>query len=232
MHGARHRALPGGLRGLVGVQREERPRLGEGDPVRLHRTKHFTDLLTNNVVAQHRREAGPAVPAVVPELGADRRHDGAADDDARGARRLRVQPLPLQGAAASGCSFLLLIQMFPQLRRGRGDLPDRLQHRRRLPGARPERQPLAVIFVFLGGSMGVQAWLMKGFFDTIPSRAGRVGARRRRDRGPDLLGRRAAAGRAGAVRRRPDLVRVHPERVRDHLGAARRRPTSSRCRSG
>ena len=28
---------------------------------------------------------------------------------------------------------------------------------------------LAVIVVYLGGSMGVQAWLMKGFFDTIPS---------------------------------------------------------------
>lgn len=28
---------------------------------------------------------------------------------------------------------------------------------------------LAVIVVYLGGSMGVQAWLMKGFFDTIPT---------------------------------------------------------------
>jgi arabinogalactan oligomer/maltooligosaccharide transport system permease protein len=28
---------------------------------------------------------------------------------------------------------------------------------------------LAVIVVYLGGAMGVQAWLMKGFFDTIPS---------------------------------------------------------------
>jgi arabinogalactan oligomer/maltooligosaccharide transport system permease protein len=27
---------------------------------------------------------------------------------------------------------------------------------------------LAVIIVYLGGSMGIQAWLMKGFFDTIP----------------------------------------------------------------
>jgi len=30
-------------------------------------------------------------------------------------------------------------------------------------------QLAAVIVVYLGGSMGVQAWLMKGFFDTIPS---------------------------------------------------------------
>jgi arabinogalactan oligomer/maltooligosaccharide transport system permease protein len=28
---------------------------------------------------------------------------------------------------------------------------------------------VAVIVVYLGGSMGVQAWLMKGFFDTIPT---------------------------------------------------------------
>jgi arabinogalactan oligomer/maltooligosaccharide transport system permease protein len=27
---------------------------------------------------------------------------------------------------------------------------------------------LAVIIVYLGGAMGVQTWLMKGFFDTIP----------------------------------------------------------------
>src|SRR5438067_11801984 len=28
---------------------------------------------------------------------------------------------------------------------------------------------LTLIVVYLGGSMGVQAWLMKGFFDTIPA---------------------------------------------------------------
>src|SRR5438067_11226313 len=28
---------------------------------------------------------------------------------------------------------------------------------------------LTVVVVYLGGSMGVQAWLMKGFFDTIPT---------------------------------------------------------------
>ena len=28
---------------------------------------------------------------------------------------------------------------------------------------------LGLIVVYLGGAMGVQAWLMKGFFDTIPS---------------------------------------------------------------
>ena len=28
---------------------------------------------------------------------------------------------------------------------------------------------VALIIVYLGGAMGVQAWLMKGFFDTIPT---------------------------------------------------------------
>ena len=28
---------------------------------------------------------------------------------------------------------------------------------------------LGLIVVYLGGAMGVQAWLMKGFFDTIPA---------------------------------------------------------------
>jgi arabinogalactan oligomer / maltooligosaccharide transport system permease protein len=41
-----------------------------------------------------------------------------------------------------GMMTLLLIQMFPQF--------------------------IAVVAIYLGGSMGIQAWLMKGFFDTIP----------------------------------------------------------------
>ena len=63
--------------------------------------------------------------------------------------------------------FLLLIQMFPQfvavaaiylIVYNVGDVFPALGL----------NQPLAVILVYLGGAMGVQAWLMKGFFDTIP----------------------------------------------------------------
>src|SRR5262249_17325230 len=45
--------------------------------------------------------------------------------------------------------------------------------------------------------------------------AGRVRARRRRDAGPGLLGRGAAACGSGARRDRAAVVRVHAERVRD-----------------
>jgi len=66
-----------------------------------------------------------------------------------------------------GMVALLLIQMFPQtvavaaiyllvLNTGRIFPPIGLNTR------------LAVIVVYLGGAMGVQTWLMKGFFDTIP----------------------------------------------------------------
>ena len=66
-----------------------------------------------------------------------------------------------------GMVALLLIQMFPQtvavaaiyllmLNVGKIFHPIGLNTR------------LAVIVVYLGGAMGVQTWLMKGFFDTIP----------------------------------------------------------------
>lgn len=66
-----------------------------------------------------------------------------------------------------GMVALLLIQMFPQtvavaaiyllmLNVGKIFTPIGLNTR------------LAVIVVYLGGAMGVQTWLMKGFFDTIP----------------------------------------------------------------
>ena len=68
-----------------------------------------------------------------------------------------------------GMLSLLLIQMFPQLLAVVGDLPDRPQHRRRLPGRSGSTRCSALILVYLGGAMGVNTWLMKGFFDTIPT---------------------------------------------------------------
>ena len=79
---------------------------------------------------------------------------------------------------------------------------------------------LAVIIVYLGGAMGVQTWLMKGFFDTIPKELDESARVDGATAGADLLGRRPAARRAGARRRRADLVRLHAERVRARLGAA------------
>jgi arabinogalactan oligomer/maltooligosaccharide transport system permease protein len=67
-----------------------------------------------------------------------------------------------------GMMTLLLIQMFPQFAAIAAIylLVYNLGH---VYGVLGLNSLLAVIVVYLGGSMGVQAWLMKGFFDTIPS---------------------------------------------------------------
>ena len=107
----------------------------------------------------------------------------------------------------------------PAVRRDRRDLPARLQPRRHLPAARAQlaargdrRLPRR-----RDGRAGLAD---EGLLRHDPDRAGRVGARRRRDAGADLLGRRPAARGARARRRRADLVRLHAERVRDRVGAA------------
>jgi len=67
-----------------------------------------------------------------------------------------------------GMLFLLLIQMFPQLIA----VAEIYLLVYNLGGVFPQvglDKQAAVIMVYLGGAMGVQAWLMKGFFDTIPS---------------------------------------------------------------
>lgn len=66
-----------------------------------------------------------------------------------------------------GMLFLLLIQMFPQfvavaaiylIVLNIGDVFPQIGL----------NQLAAIVIVYLGGALGVQAWLMKGFFDTIP----------------------------------------------------------------
>jgi arabinogalactan oligomer / maltooligosaccharide transport system permease protein len=66
-----------------------------------------------------------------------------------------------------GMLFLLLIQMFPQL----VAVAAIYLIVYNLGGVFPQiglDKQAAVILVYLGGALGVQAWLMKGFFDTIP----------------------------------------------------------------
>jgi len=67
-----------------------------------------------------------------------------------------------------GMLFLLLIQMFPQLLLivaiylivlRTGDVFSTLGLNSRI----------ALVVVYLGGAMGVNTWLIKGFFDTIPA---------------------------------------------------------------
>jgi arabinogalactan oligomer/maltooligosaccharide transport system permease protein len=67
-----------------------------------------------------------------------------------------------------GMMSLLLIQMFPQL----VAVAAIYLIVYNIGGVFPQiglDKLAAVIAVYLGGAMGVQAWLMKGFFDTIPS---------------------------------------------------------------
>lgn len=66
-----------------------------------------------------------------------------------------------------GMLTLLLIQMFPQLLAVAAIYL--IVHN--IGGVFPQiglDRQAAVVIVFLGGAMGVQAWLIKGFFDTIP----------------------------------------------------------------
>jgi arabinogalactan oligomer/maltooligosaccharide transport system permease protein len=67
-----------------------------------------------------------------------------------------------------GMMTLLLIQMFPQFAAVAAIylLVYNLGNIYSILGL---NSVIALIVVYLGGSMGVQAWLMKGFFDTIPS---------------------------------------------------------------
>ena len=67
-----------------------------------------------------------------------------------------------------GMLSLLLIQMFPQFLARRRDLPDPAPDGRDFPVI--GLNTLAgLVIVYLGGALGVNAWLMKGFFDSIPN---------------------------------------------------------------
>jgi arabinogalactan oligomer/maltooligosaccharide transport system permease protein len=67
-----------------------------------------------------------------------------------------------------GMMTLLLIQMFPQFA-AVAAIYLLIYNLGNIYSVLGLNSVLAVIVVYLGGSMGVQAWLMKGFFDTIPT---------------------------------------------------------------
>ena len=67
-----------------------------------------------------------------------------------------------------GMMMLLLIQMFPQLA-AVAAIYLLVYNLGNIYSVLGLNSVIAVIVVYLGGSMGVQAWLMKGFFDTIPT---------------------------------------------------------------
>ncbi len=67
-----------------------------------------------------------------------------------------------------GMLGLLLIQMFPQFVAVAAIYLIILNVGEVFPQIGLDKQA-AVVIVYLGGALGVQAWLMKGFFDTIPA---------------------------------------------------------------
>ncbi len=67
-----------------------------------------------------------------------------------------------------GMMTLLLIQMFPQFA-AVAAIYLLIYNLGNVYSVLGLNSVIAVIVVYLGGSMGVQAWLMKGFFDTIPT---------------------------------------------------------------
>ena len=81
--------------------------------------------------------------------------------------------------------------------------------------------------VYLGGAMGINAWLIKGFFDTIPmeiDESAKVDGATPR---PDLLGHHPAAGRTRARGRGPAELHLHPQRVHHRQRAASRAPRTT-----
>jgi len=68
----------------------------------------------------------------------------------------------------SGMLGLLLIQMFPQFVAVAAIYLIVLNIGEVFPQIGLDKQA-AVVLVYLGGALGVQAWLMKGYFDTIPT---------------------------------------------------------------
>jgi arabinogalactan oligomer / maltooligosaccharide transport system permease protein len=142
--------------------------LGTAQVIPKHVTvKHFTDLLTNNVVANTGAKQDIPFPRwflnsiIVAGLTAIFTTILGALA-AYSFSRFRFK------GRRPGMMFLLLVQMFPQFVAVAAIYLIIFN----LGGVFPQlglNKLAAVIVVYLGGAMGVQAWLMKGFFDTIPS---------------------------------------------------------------
>jgi arabinogalactan oligomer/maltooligosaccharide transport system permease protein len=142
--------------------------LGSAQVIPSHVTvSHFTDLLTNNVVANTgakqdlpfpRWFLNSALIAFITALFTTLLGALAAYSFSRFRFKGR----------RTGMMGLLLIQMFPQFVAVAAIYLIIFN----LGGVFPQlglNKLAAVIVVYLGGAMGVQAWLIKGFFDTIPT---------------------------------------------------------------
>ena len=82
-------------------------------------------------------------------------------------RRLRLLPVPLHRAAQLGLTALLLIQMFPQMLAFVAIFLLLLSISDVFPVLGLNSQ-VGLIAVYLGGALGVNTFLMYGFFNTVP----------------------------------------------------------------
>ena len=112
----------------------------------------------------------------------------------------------------AGLLSLLLVQMFPNLLA----IVALFLFMTRIKGMFPAiglGTSWGLIFIYLGGALGVNTWLMKGFFDTIPHELDESAKVDGCHPLPDLLQDHPPAGRAGARGDRAAVVHHHPGRV-------------------
>ena len=112
-----------------------------------------------------------------------------------------------------GLLFLLLIQMFPQFLALVAIYLIVLRIGDVFPAIGLDTLT-GLILVYLGGAMGVNAWLIKGFFDTIPHELDESARVDGATPAQIFWGDHPAARGARARRRRAALLHRHDQRVR------------------
>ncbi|MGZ4291575.1 MAG: sugar ABC transporter permease [Gaiellaceae bacterium] len=128
--------------------------------------QHFTDLIHNNVIANTGAKQDVPYPhwflnSILIALSTALATTMLGALGAYAFSRFRFS------GRRVGMLFLLLIQMFPQFVAVAAIYLIVLNIGDVFPAIGLNKLA-ALVIVYLGGAMGVQAWLMKGFFDTIP----------------------------------------------------------------
>ena len=162
------RALPDLVRRLGRVRQQPVDLGHRASRRRTGRSTTSADSCTTTIPsAGGQRHGLRAVPPLVRQHDDHRDHQRALHRDHLGVGRVRLQPLPLQGPPDGDA------RAAPD-----PDVPDACSSSSRstssilnVGGIYPAislNSYAALILVYLGGALGVNTWLMKGFFDTIP----------------------------------------------------------------
>jgi ABC-type spermidine/putrescine transport system permease subunit II len=111
-----------------------------------------------------------------------------------------------------GLLSLLLVQMFPQLLAVVAIFLFMLRIGELFPALGLGTQA-GLILIYLGGALGINTWLMKGFFDTIPHDLDESAKVDGATHAQIFFKHHPAAGRTRARRHRPPVVHLQRERV-------------------